>query len=1004
MTDSEKPRASALVFIHRFQGSNDRPSPMTKRQRLWLAATLVLGVLVAITWGIARARAERQFRAALDQAKKEIARGEYGRARQRLLALGGGSDALGEVDYQVGICELYRGHADLALAAWQRVPPSGPFGARAALQCAMLAISSGQLTRAEETLQAALSSTPRSDAPLLQNGLQLLFHLEGRTQEVRGSIIAAWPDSDAPAELIKRLARLDAAPLPLETTRKTLDNGAADDDRVWLGRANLAIRMGQFDRAAQWLAACERRRPRDPALWHSRLELARATSDLAGVWRALPFLRADELSETDLLRLRAWIATHSDDSAAETAALMRLAQVEPGDITALDRLAVIASASGDTAEVARLRSEKARMTAKLGRYRELLRGESMGDPAELAALAEALGRRVEARGWSLVRDNKVAVRGPSRPSLLPEPETLEPAARSDKTRHALTLADLCADLRREAKTSTPSGTTSAIPRFVDAAPSSGLKFEQINGQSAEKRLPETMSGGVGLLDFDNDGWLDVYAVQGGPFPPPEKPAMGDRLYRNRGDGTFDDVTERAGLLRIAGGYGHGVVVGDYNNDGHTDLFITRWRSYTLLANRGNGLFEDVTDLAGLGGDRDWPTSAAWADLDGDGDLDLYVCHYLIFDLARAPVCTDSSTQVTHYCSPRDFRSLPDHVFRNDNGRFVDVTATSGFVDPDGRGLGVVAADLDDDNRIDLYVANDMSANYLFHNAGGFRFEETAMRAGAAANSSGRFQSGMGIACGDLDGDGRPDLAVTNYYGESTTLFHNLGGGLFTDDTASSGMGPATRQVLGFGIAFLDANNDGRLDVISANGHVSDYRPVFPWKMAMQLLTGEPNGRLTDVSARAGDVFRPLHLGRGLAAGDLDNDGRVDAVIQAQNEPLIYAHNQTPWRGHWVTLRLEGTRSNRDGVGARVVIEAAGRRQSQQRISGGSYQSSGDPRVHFGLGDAPTRIDHVEVRWPSGQVDRYDNLEADRGYFLREGAPKPAPLRGWSPGSREPARR
>ncbi len=976
---------------------------MTKRKRLWLAATFVLGALVAVTWGVARARATRQFRASLDQAKQEIARGEYGRARKRLLALGAGSDAAGEVDYQVGICELYRGHPDLALAAWNRVPPGGPLGARAALQCAMLAINSGRLTQAEETLQAALSSHPGSDAPLLQNGLQLLFHLEGRTQDVRRSIIAAWQESDDPAELIKRLVRLDAAPLPLETTRKTLDNGAADDDRVWLGRANLAIRMGQFDRAAQWLEACERRRPRDPALWHGRLELARATDDLAGVWRALPFLRADELSEVELLRLRAWIAARSDDTAEETAALARLVKVEPGDITALDRLAVVASARGDTAEVGRLRSEKSRMTDKLRRYRELLRGDAVGDPAELTALAETLGRRVEARGWALIRDHAVDVRGPSRPSLLNGPEPLKPAARPDKNRLAMTLADLCADLRREPKATAPAVATSVIPRFVDAAPSSGLKFEQDNGKSAERRLPETMSGGVGLLDFDNDGWLDIYAVQGGSFPPPEKPAFGDRLYRNRGDGTFDDVTERAGLSRIAGGYGHGVAVGDYNNDGHADLFVTRWRSYALLANRGNGQFEDVTARSGLGGDRDWPTSAAWADLDGDGDLDLYVCHYLIFDLARAPVCSDSKTQVNHYCSPRDFRSLPDHVFRNDDGQFVDVTAAAGFVDPDGRGLGVVAADLDDDNRIDLYVANDMSANYLFHNAGGFRFEETAMQAGAAANSSGRFQSGMGIGCGDLDGDGRPDLAVTNYYGESTTLFHNLGRGLFADYTGSSGMGPPTRQMLGFGIAFLDANNDGRLDVISANGHVSDYEPVFPWKMAVQLLAGEPNGRLTDVSARAGDVFRPLHLGRGLAAGDLDNDGRVDAVVQAQNEPLIFAHNETPSRGHWVTLRLEGTRSNRDGVGARVVIDAAGRRQAQQRIGGGSYQSASDPRIHFGLGDAAQRVDHIEVRWPSGHVDRYDNLEADRGYLLREGDPKPALLRGWIGSSREPRR-
>ena len=533
-----------------------------------------------------------------------------------------------------------------------------------------------------------------------------------------------------------------------------------------------------------------------------------------------------------------------------------------------------------------------------------------------------------------------------------------------------------------------------VPQFVDDAESAGLaRFVHDNGQSPLKRLPETMSGGVGLLDYDGDGWLDVYAVQGGPFPPPANASAGDRLFRNHGDGTFEDVTERAGLRRFAAGYGHGVAVGDYDNDGHPDLFVTRWRAYALYHNRRDGTFEDVTATACLDGDRDWPTSAAWADLDGDGDLDLYVCHYLAFDVENPRVCTDAKSKVNHYCSPRDFASLPDHAFRNDGGRFVDVTRESGFVDPDGRGLGVVAADLDDDNRIDLYVANDMSANFLFRNVGGLRFEEAAVSAGAAANSSGTFQSGMGIACGDLDGDGRPDLAVTNYYGESTTLFHNLGRGLFADETTTMGLAAPTRQLLGFGIAFLDANNDGRLDLISANGHVSDYAPAFPWKMPTQLLTGGPDGRLTDVSPRAGEPFRPLHLGRGLAVGDLDNDGRIDAVVQSQNEPLAFLHNRTAGGGHALTLRLEGVRSNRDGVGARVVLEAGGRRQTAQRVGGGSYQSASDPRLHFGLGNA-ARVERLDVRWPSGRVDHYEGLEADRGYLLREGANTAQPLSGF----------
>jgi hypothetical protein len=521
-----------------------------------------------------------------------------------------------------------------------------------------------------------------------------------------------------------------------------------------------------------------------------------------------------------------------------------------------------------------------------------------------------------------------------------------------------------------------------------------------------------MCGGVGLLDYDGDGWLDVYAIQGGPFPPdralrrvPDSArGDGDRLFRNRGDGTFDDTTERAGIASFPRGYGHGVAVGDYDNDGRPDLFVTRWHSYALYRNRGDGRFEDVTDKVGLGGDRDWPTSAAFADLDNDGDLDLYVCHYLFYDPGNPKRCEHPDSPSNHECFPRDFPSLPDHVFRNDNGRFVDVTAQAGFVDPDGRGLGVVAANLDDDNQIDLYVANDMSSNYLFHNLGGFRFEETGQISGAAVSADGRYKSGMGVACGDLDADNALDLAVTNFFGESTTFYRNLGRGYFVDQTAVIGLLAPSRPLLGFGLAFPDVNNDGWLDLLSTNGHVLDARPRIPLMMPLQLLIGGgPEGHLTDVSERAGAPFRALHLGRGLAVGDLDNDGRLDAVVLNQNEPLVYLHNRTGGTsgergtrqgllaegqgapGHFLRISLEGSRSNRDGVGARVTIDCGGRRRVAERVGGGSYQSASDPRLHFGLGES-LNVDTVDVRWPSGQVDHHGRLSADREYRLREGSP------------------
>jgi hypothetical protein len=343
------------------------------------------------------------------------------------------------------------------------------------------------------------------------------------------------------------------------------------------------------------------------------------------------------------------------------------------------------------------------------------------------------------------------------------------------------------------------------------------------------------------------------------------------------------------------------------------------------------------------------------------------------------------------------RSEPDHLFRNDGGRFVDVTAEAGIVDRDGRGLGVAAADLDEDGKLDLFVANDTTANLLFRNLGGMRFEEVGHLAGVASNARGGYQAGMGIAAGDLDGDGRIDLAVTNYFGESTTFYRNLGGGLFADDTIAIGLAAPSRELLGFGVAFFDANDDGWLDLVSANGHVNDLRPNYPYRMPAQLMLGGPDGRLTDVSDRAGAPWKVLRMGRGLAVGDVDNDGRLDVVIQSHNQPLAYLHNRTEGGGQSLTLLLAGRGPNRDAIGARVAVVAGGRRQVAWRTGGCSYQSASDPRLHFGLGGA-ARGESVEVNWPSGRVERFADLDAG-GYLLREGQATPEPLRGFDHGRR-----
>lgn len=313
------------------------------------------------------------------------------------------------------------------------------------------------------------------------------------------------------------------------------------------------------------------------------------------------------------------------------------------------------------------------------------------------------------------------------------------------------------------------------PTFVDDAERVGLVFTFDNGASPQKQIPETMSGGVGIIDYDSDGWLDVYLVQGGKFPPVlGENVAGDRLFHNRGDGTFEDATKSAGIDLLPQGYGHGVTVGDFDNDGHPDLFLTRWRSYALYRNKGDGTFEDLTERVGLGGDRGWPTSAAFADFDRDGDLDLYVCHYIKWDEHHPATCFNKERGRNEHCGPHEFPHEHDRLFRNDGDKFVDVTEVAGINDPDGEGLGVIAADLNDDGLIDIYVANDQTSNYLFINKGNMKFEERGRQNGCASNGEGAFQASMGVAVGDMNGDALLDLAVTNFYNESTTLYENLG--------------------------------------------------------------------------------------------------------------------------------------------------------------------------------------------------------------------------------------
>ncbi|AMV39403.1 FG-GAP-like repeat-containing protein [Planctomyces sp. SH-PL62] len=980
---------------------------MNRRRRriVWLAVA-VLAASGFGSWAVAQWR----FATSLEQSRLLMEAQRFPEARERLLGLRSSRPSDPEVAYRLGVCEHAVGRPEASLAAWAGVSPGNEWWGKASLARARTLVGDmGRFSEAEALLEAMLDGAAApADRDEVRRTLSELYFWQGRREEVLGLIEENWRNTTDPTGDLVDHWKGENAPTLFEAVRNEVERAAAlspGDDRVWLAQADLALQTGRLAEAKAKLERCLEARPEDQAVWRARLELARVEEDLEAFRLCLAHLRADRFTVEKALGVRAWLAKREGDGAAERAVLERLIAVAPSDAGALDRLAVLAAESGEVERSRELRVRKATCDAAKDRYR-LLIDEKIA-PArftELAGLAETIGRKFEARGWWTLRAAFVPTDPSAREALA---RLREPVSRESPS-PGVTLAQALASDEAESVGSAanparkPATTDIVPPLFRDDAETVGLRFEFDNGRSPKRQIPETTAGGVALLDYDGDGWMDVYVVQGGAFPAdPSRPYEGDRLFRNRGDGSFEDATAISGIADMARGFGHGVTVGDIDNDGRPDLFVTRWRSYALYRNRGDGTFADATAELGLDGDRDWPTSAAFADLDNDGDLDLYVCHYLVWDADDPTLCPRVTVAKTselsdpgqryNYCTPRPFAALPDRLYRNDGSRFVDVTAEAGIVDVEGRGLGVLAADVDDDGLVDLFVANDTTANYLWRNLGGMKFEEMGLVSGVACNAGGAFQAGMGTACGDIDGDGRLDLFVTNFYGESTTCFRNLGDGAFGDHGGLLGLAGPSRYMLGFGICLLDADNDGRLDVATANGHVNDDRPDYPYQMPTMLLLGGPDGRLVDVTESSGAPWSIPRVSRGLATCDLDNDGRVDLVVLAQKSPLGYFHNLAE-SGRSLTLELEGTASNRDAVGAVVSVTAGGRRLRRWRSGGGSYQSASDPRLHFGLG-ASDQVDQVEVRWPSGRVERFAKLEADRGYRLREGDPAPIPLPG-----------
>ncbi len=528
--------------------------------------------------------------------------------------------------------------------------------------------------------------------------------------------------------------------------------------------------------------------------------------------------------------------------------------------------------------------------------------------------------------------------------------------------------------------------------FEEIAARSGLVFTTNSSPTPNKNQPETMVAGVALFDYDNDGYLDVYFVNGAAIPSLKKetPAYWNRLFHNNRDGTFTDVTEKAG---VAGeGYGMGVAIGDYDNDGWPDIFVANVTKNQLFHNNRDGTFTEVTDKAGvaggiLDGKKMWSVSAAWVDYNNDGLADLFVSNYCKWEVNKDPFCGPDPTKRA-YCHPNNYKPLPDTLYRNNgDGTFTDVSAETGISRYYGKGMGAAIADYDGDGFMDIFVANDNSPNFLFHNIGGKKFEEVALQSGVAYSQSANAVSGMGADFKDIDNDGRPDIWHTAIENESFPLYHNEAGGDFRE-TTERGLLMRTRTMSGWSNGVFDFDNDGWKDLFVARGNVLDNVALFSnrrYEEPNAVFRNVGGSKFQDVSADAGPDFQIAAAHRGVAFGDVDNDGRIDAVVTVLNGKAEYFHNISPTANHWIALKLTGVKSNRLGLGAQVRITGEdGLKQYNEVTTAVGYACSSDPRVHFGLGASKT-VREIEIKWPSGIRQTVRSVPADQIVAIEERA-------------------
>jgi len=545
--------------------------------------------------------------------------------------------------------------------------------------------------------------------------------------------------------------------------------------------------------------------------------------------------------------------------------------------------------------------------------------------------------------------------------------------------------------------------TSPAVQYLDVTEEAGITFKHVNGWTGKRYFIETMGPGVAFFDYDNDGYLDIYFVNGAELPgvtynvgEVAETSPTNVLYRNAGDGTFVDVTRQTGVGDT--GYGVGCCVGDYDNDGHVDLYVTNFGANVLYHNNGDGTFVDVTGKASVGGGNKWSAGCAFLDYDKDADLDLYVVNFVYFDFEVEKHRKYLIKGVTVYAAPENFDGLSDTLYRNNgDGTFTDVTQQTGIFNPEGKGLGMVCGDYDNDGDVDIFVANDATINFLYRNDGvktqqsdadnDVTFTDVALFAGVGLSEDAVAENGMGANMGDYDNDGFLDIVVNNFQRQTSSIYHNEGNGFFLEVSYACGVGEKTRNYLSWGTAFFDYDNDGYQELFIANGHVHDNIELFDdtATAAQQnlLLKNNGDGTFADVSETSGPGLQIKQVSRGAAFGDVDNDGDIDILVVNSNQPPSLLMNEGGNQKNWLMFKAIGTTSNRDGIGVRITVISGQLRQIREVKSGESYLSQNDMRVHFGL-DTATKADVVEIRWPSGLVETFKDVQANQLLIVTEG--------------------